>query len=243
MDEMLLLEIVGFFAATVILYVLFMYWYASRNRRIDKYVKPQISWLIRTALMALGTVVTVFLFQPITLFGTLYIAFGFQIPNNFVFGMAVLSLVMIPLMLFVVLIGVAMWPGIFVVVWALLQIILTVGIVAGNTMVQAYYLCYILLGMFPIFLSLFTSSRYAVNALITRLRRADYPDVADRLETNGRIGIGAFVIGVLLPTALFTRWVRRGTKTGRMKIALSVTFGSRYAYERGVEVELPEDSA
>jgi len=193
--------------------------------------------------MVLGTAIIVFLFQPITLFGTLCTAFGFELPSNAVFGMAVLSLVIIPVMLFIVLIGIVLWLGIFVMVWALLQIMLTVGLVAGNTIVQAYYLCYILLGMFPIFLSLFISSRYAVDALIVRLRKAGYPDVADRLEANGRIGIGAFVIGVLLPTALFTRWIRRGTKIGRMKIAFSVTFGSRYAYERGVEVELPEELA
>jgi hypothetical protein len=75
-----------------------------------------------------------------------------------------------------------------------------------------------------IFLSLFVTARQAVDTLILRIKEVGNFDTANHMENYSRIGIGSFLIFLVLPAALFTRCIRRATKkTGLVKITLSLT--------------------
>ena len=236
MISVLLMEIIVASIVALLLHAWFFYWYASRNRKIDLHIQPQVfRWQVRVVLLLLGAVVVALLFQPSTLFGI----FGLQSRFNWL-QTSMLSFFVLPFLLFAVLLGLVVWAGGFVVVWAVLGLVFPLPLLSTNSQVQVLYFGYVFLSMFPILASLFLSSRYAVDTLILRLRDAGYADAADNLERGGRIGIGSFLWAIALPAALCTRWIRRGTKAGEMKITLSITPRSHLAIERYVMVELPE---
>jgi hypothetical protein len=206
-------EYLGFLALALALYAYFFYWFASKNRKVDVYIQPKLfRWQIETTLLLLGTIIILVLFQPSIFFE---IVAGVQIP--FMQSLP-LSLIFLPILLFVVLLGLVVYPGVFVLGWAIL------GLMGGLLFPQlsALYWSYVA-AIVMIFLALFASARHSVDTLILRVKEVGDLDLAHHMEDYGRIGIGSFFIGLLLPTALFTRWIRRATKTGVVKITLSVT--------------------
>lgn len=217
-------EFLGLTVLAVALYALFFYWFASRNKKIDVYVQPKIfKWQVKTALLLAGTLIILILFQPSIFTGF----FGIEIP---LLQSLTLSLIFLPILLFIVLFGLVIYPGIFVLGWAVL------GLMGGFILPQLaiIYWSYIA-AIAMILLALFFSARHAVDALILRIKEVGYFDVAYTMENHSRIGIGNFIISLMLPTALFTRFVRRATKTGVVKITLSVTPSHR-KMGRGTEV-------
>jgi hypothetical protein len=206
------------------LYAYFFYWFASQNKKIDVYVQPKIfNWKIKTSLLLIGTVIMLVLFQPFILFGF----FGFELP---LLQSLAISLVFLPILLFIVLFGLVVGPGIFVLGWAFLGFM-------GMFMFSSLSIVYwgYVGSVVMIFLALFVSARHAVDTLILRVKEIGYFDVAYQMERSSRIGIGSFILCLLLPTALFTRFIRRATKTGLVKITLSVTPSHAY---RGRDVEV-----
>jgi len=220
-------EIAAYLGSSVLalgLYTYFFYWFASQNKKIDIYIQPKIfNWKIKTTLLLLGTVIILVLFQPSILFGF----FGLELP---LLQSLVVSLIFLPILLFIVLFGLVVSPGIFVMGWAFL------GLVGGFMLSNLSIIYWGYVGsVVMIFLALIVSARHAVDTLILRIKEVGYFDVADQMERSSRIGIWSFVICLLLPMALFTRFIRRATKTGVVKITLSVT--PSYAY-RGRDVEV-----
>ena len=221
------MEIAAYFASSVFalgLYVYFFYWFASQNKKIDVYIQPKIfNWKIKTTLLLLGTVIILVLFQPSIFFRF----FGFELP---LLQSLAVSLIFLPILLFIVLFGLVVSPGLFVLGWAFLG--LMGGLMLSNlSMIYWGYVGSIVM----IFLALFVSARHAVDTLILRVKEVGYFDVAHQVERNSRIGVGSFVICLLLPMALFTRFIRRATKTGVVKITLSVTPSHAH---RGRDVEV-----
>ena len=221
------MEIAAYLGSSVLalgFYVYFFYWFASRNKKIDIYIQPKIfNWKIKITLLLLGTVIVLVLFQPSILFGF----FGFELP---LLQSLVVSLIFLPILLFIVLFGLVVSPGIFVLGWAFL------GLMGGFMLPNLGIIYWGYVGsVVMIFLALFVSARHAVDTLILRVKEVGYFDVADQMERNSRIGAGSFVICLLLPMALFTRFIRRATKMGVVKITLSVTPSHAY---RGRDVEV-----
>jgi len=206
------IEYLGLTILAIALYAFFFFWFASKNKKIDVYIQPKIfKWQVKTALLLSGTLIILILFQPSIFTGF----FGIELP---LIQSLTLSLIFLPILLFAVLIGLVIYPGIFVLGWAVL------GLMGGFILPQLtiIYWSYIV-ATAMILLALFFSARHAVDTLILRIKEVGYFDVAYSMENHGRIGIGNFIISLLLPTALFTRFVRRATKTGVVKITLSVT--------------------
>jgi len=202
------------------LYAGFIYWFASKHKKIDIYVQPQIfKWQVKTILLIIGTVVTLFLLQPNILFGAL---FG-QTIGSIEHLSSFVELLYLSIMLLGVLIGLAIWPAIFFLIMAALLPMFTVLAFSTNTMANMVFYGYICLGMIPIYLSLFASSRQAVDTLILRIKEAGNFGLSSQMEEKNRIGIGGFIVGAILPLALPVRWIRRGTKVGALKITLSIS--------------------
>lgn len=215
------LELAGFATLALVLYAYFFYWYVTRNRKIDVYIQPRIfDWRVKAGLLLLGTIVILVL----------------SVTSTFAADLLAVSLLLVlwpiaplvqtmslPLLLFAGLFSVVVWPAGF---W--------LGVVfQGNNI-------YMLLGVISIYASLFISGRHAVDTLIIRLKMAGYSNEAYHLEQNGRIGLLALIAGIFLPMALFIRWIRRGTKSGTIKITLSIYQGSRTTTAWYTVVDLPE---
>jgi len=214
-----------------LLYAVFILWFVSKNKKIDVYVQPRIfKWPVKTILLILGTAFTVLLFQPGILIGAL-LGQTIEPITQFAF----IELIYLSMVLFVVLFGLVVWPGMFLLIMLFLSLMLT------NTTAQMFYYSYVFLGMIPIYLSLLASSRQAVDTLILRIKEAGNFQVASHLEEKGRIGPLGFILGMMGP-ALPVRWLRRGTKVGAVKITLSVNVrdraSTRYITEKYTTVTL-----
>ncbi|MCX6667036.1 MAG: hypothetical protein NTV74_02175 [Euryarchaeota archaeon] len=196
------IEYIGLFALASVAYACFFYWFASSNKKIDIYVQPKIfNWKIKTALLLLGTII---ILVPVISFGI--IGGGILIPTMVVFYL-------------IFLIGLVVCPVIL-----LLIFLATGGLLAMNLggLLGLFYWSYAA-AIVMIFLVLFVTARQAVDTLILRIKEIGNFDTANHMENYSRIGIGSFLIFLVLPLALFTRCIRRATKTGLVKITLSVT--------------------
>jgi hypothetical protein len=239
-------ETTGLFAISLLAYALFLYWYAAKNRKFDAYVRPRIfRWPVKFGLMLLGTIVivTVSLLSPIITMGLesgfILLFFNSLIMNDLLQVWA-LSLLFLSLLLSVVI-----WPGYLLIpslLAAPIAALATSGLLSDTPFSQFLfqYAVYIIFGVVPIYISLFASGRHAVDTLILRLEEAGYADIANYMEQNSRIGLGSFILGMLLPLALFPRWIRKGAKVGKLKITLSVRPSSRVTWSKYALVELPE---
>lgn len=223
---MVAIETIGCFGLSIlaiVLHVYFLYWFASQNRKIDVYVRPKIfNWKIKTSLLLFGTVIILVLFQPSILLGF----FGFELP---LLQSLAISIIFLPILLFIVLFGLVVAPSIFILGWAFLGPMMLMP--SNLSIVYWGYVGSVLM----IFLALFVSARHAFDTLILRVKEIGYFDVAYQMERSSRIGVGSFILCLLLPTALFTRFIRRATKTGVVKITLAVTPSHTY---RGRDVEV-----
>lgn len=194
-------EYLGLFVLVSISYAYFFYWFASRNKKIDVYIQPKIfNWKIKTALLLLGTIIILI---PVIFLG---IVAGNQIPF-------IVELYLIFLLALVI------YPGIFIPIFLLGGGLLFMNL---SGLLGLLYWSYAV-AIVMILLALFVSARHAVDTLILRIKEVGYSDVANHMENHSKIGIGSFFIFLVLPVALFTRCIRRGTKTGMVKITLSVT--------------------
>lgn len=215
------LELVGLSALALFLYAYFFYWYATRNRKIDVYVQPHIfDWRVKTGLLLVGTVLILVLSVTSSIIADLLIVSLMLV----LWPIApLIQTINLPLLLFTGLFSLVVWPA---GIW--------LGLVFQGSNI------FMLLGGVLIYFSLFISGRHAVDTLIIRLKMAGHSREADHLEQNGRIGLLALMVGIFLPMALFTRWIRRGTKTGTIKITLAIYQGSRTTTSWYTVVDLPE---
>lgn len=225
---MVTIETIEYLSLTIlaiVLYVYFFYWFASKNKKIDVYIQPKIFiWKIKTSLLLSGTIIILVISQP-----TIFFSIVGSIEILFVQSLA-LSLIFLPILLFLALLGFVIYPGIFVLGSAALGL---VGGLVFPQLTMIYWSYTVATTM--IFLSLFVSARHAVDTLILRIKEIDDFDIVYHMENNSRIGIGSFILCLLLPTALFIRFILRATKTGVVKITLSVA-PSRMDRVRGEQV-------
>jgi hypothetical protein len=210
---------IGLLVVPLLLYAVFVYWFTSKNKQIDVYIQPHIfKWQVKTLLLILGTAFT--LLTPGILLQTLF-GSTFSGAGQFAFVSAYL-IFMLSIMLFAVLVGIVIWPAVFILIMAVLSLISITSATA-----QMIYYGYIFLGMIPIYLSLVASSRQAGDTLILRIKEAGNFRLASRMEEESRIGILGAITGIILPQALPFRWIRRGTKkVGALKITLSISMRS-----------------
>ena len=213
---------IGLLAVAFLLYTMFVYWFSSKNKRIDVYIQPRIfTWQVKTLLLVLGTVFT--LFEASIFFGTI---FGPALGVSAQFTLV--ELIYLSMMLFAVLFGLVIWPIIFIPIPIVAIMISSIGLTG-----QIIFYGYIFLGMVPIYLSLLASSRQAVDTLILRIKEAGNLSLASHMEEESRIGILGAIAGIILPQALPSRWIRRATKVGALKITLSI---STRAHAQGTRV-------
>lgn len=243
------IEQTSLFLLSIFLYSVFFAWYASKNRKFDEYVHPNIfKWQIKCSLLLLGTITlfTIAVISPIFLmileFGFAALFFDSLVINN------LLLIYGLPLILVTILLSIVVWPGYLAIIPFTLgfPVLTYVSVGALQDVIFSQliyqYIAYISFGIVPIYISLFATGRHAVDTLILRLQQAGYGDIATYMRQKSRIGFGSFMAGILFPIALFTRWIMRGTKVGRLKIALSVIFGNKYNWEKCIIVELPNMS-
>lgn len=224
----------------LVFYCVFFYWYANRNRKIDVYVKPTfLCWQVRTILLGIGISLVLYA-------GLIDWAFysWIVLPMSFLLDMIGIqsSLTILSLLLISVLFFVVVWPA-----PALLFLITAPFALSpiGRAFAPNGYQIYLLVicGVIPVLLSLISSTGAAVDALELRIREVDEDEAADFLVTDGKIGLGGIFWGLILPGAVFVRWVRRGTKTGKIRVSKSRLINDRGTFqERFIEVILPEMS-
>jgi hypothetical protein len=212
---------VGFSFVALLVYGLFFYWYATRNRRIDLYTEPRaLNWKVRTGLLILGTSVILILSLTSSFVNDFISANISYAPSMAATWVKMLA---VPVFLLAGLVSLILWPA---------------GFFMGVFFYGGYI--YFFLGILPICISFLFSAMYAVETLIMRLKAANYISEAGFLEEHGKVGLFGIFLGIFGPLALFPRLIRRGTKTGKVKITLSVTQTSRHMTTRYVVVELPE---
>ena len=234
------LETIGFSLIVVVLYGLFFYWYASRNRKIDVYVKPRfLSWQVRTGLLALGVAVILYVgYINFTVFTWMALPFVF-FPNPPGVASATIA---IPLLLAAVLFTVVAWHApLFL--FMILGIPIMISPLFGSPLLSNAYQIYllVLVGVIPVVGSLLISAEAAIDALIFRIQEVGDYGAAELVDEKGRIGFDVVLWGVILPGAVFTRWIRRGTKTGKIHVTISSKMISPHAIkEYYVEVILPK---
>lgn len=234
------LEATGLSALASVLYGLFFYWYASRNRKIDVYVKPKfLGWQVRTGLLALGTAVIIYVgHMNFMVFTWMALPFAFFLNPPGV----VSATIALPLLLIAVLFAVAVWHGplfLFMILGIPIMISPLFGSPLPSNAYQIYLL--VLIGVIPVMSSLIVSAEASIDALVFRIQEVGDYGVAELVDEKGRIGFGVVLWGIILPGAVFTRWIRRGTKTGKIHVTTSSKMISPHAIrEQYVEVILPE---
>lgn len=233
------IETIGLSSVIAFLYAVFFYWYAMKNRKIDVYVKPRfLNWQVRTALLAAGTAAIIFVgyvnFMVFT-WMTLPFAFFLGLPG------VVSAAIAFPILLGAVLFAVVVWHG------PLLFMVFGIPIMAsplfGTPPPANAYQIYILVfaGVIPVMLSLVVSAEAAIDTLIFRIQEEGEYGAAELIDKYGRIGLSVILWGIILPGAVFTRWIRRGTKTGKIHVTIaSRMINTRTIMEKYVEVVLPE---
>jgi hypothetical protein len=197
--------------------------------------------------MMLGTITlfTISFISPIFLmileFGFAALFFHSLVMNN------LLLIYGLPLILVTILLSILIWPGYLLIIPSLLCIPVFTYVSLGALQDIVFsqfiyqYITYVLVGVVPIYISLFATCRHAVDTLILRLQQAGYDDIATYMQQKSRIGFVSFMVGILFPLAFFTRWIIRGTKAGRLKITLSVTSNNKHVWEKYIIVELPKN--
>jgi len=234
------LETIGFSSIVLVFYGLFFYWYASRNRKIDVYVKPRfLSWQVRTGLLILGVAVILYVgYINFPVFTWTALPFVF-FPNPPGVASATIA---IPLLLAAVLFTVVAWHApLFLIM--ILGIPIMISPLFGSPLSSNAYQIYVLVlaGVIPVVSSLLISAEAAIDALIFRIQEVGDYGAAELVDEKGRIGFGVVLWGVILPGAVFTRWIRRGTKTGRIHVTTgSKMFSPHAIQEYYVEVILPK---
>lgn len=197
------IEYIGLFILASVGYACFFYWFVSKNKKIDVYIQPKIfNWKIKTALLLIGSIIILI---PLISFGI--IGGGIILPTMLIFYI-------------IFLLGLVVCPIIILLIFFALG-----GFLAMNLggLLGLFYWGYAI-GILMIYIALFASARQAVDTLILRIKEVGNFDTANHMENNSRIGIGSFLIFLVLPAALFTRCIRRATKkTGLVKITLSLT--------------------
>lgn len=234
------LEATGLSVLVAVLYGLFFYWYASRNRKIDAYVKPRIlSWQVRTILLALGVAVILYVGHiNFMVFTWMALPFAFFLNPPGI----VSASVAIPLLLIAVLFAVVVWHApLFL--FTILGIPIMISPLFGSQLPSNAYQIYllVLVGVIPVVSSLLISAEAAIDTLIFRIQEVGDYGTAELVDEKGRIGFDVVLWGVILPGAVFTRWIRRGTKTGKIHVTISSKMISPHAIrEQYVEVILPK---
>jgi hypothetical protein len=220
------IETVGLSSIIALLYAVFFYWYASRNRKIDVYVKPRfLNWQVRTGLLAVGTAVIIFVE---------YI--------NFMVSGGVAQPFAFPFLLGAVFFAVVVWHGpLFLLM--ILGILVMVSPLFGTALPANAYQIYLLdlAGIIPVMVSLVISAEAAIDTLVFRIQEEGEHEAAELVDQRGRIGLSVVLWGIILPGAVFTRWIRRGTKPGKIHVIIaSRMLTTRTIMEKYVEVILPE---
>jgi hypothetical protein len=234
------LETIGLSSTIAVLYGVFFCWYASRNRKIDVYVKPRFfGWQVRTGLLALGTSVIIYIGHiNFMVFTWMALPFAFLLSPPGVVSAAVA----IPLLLAAVLFAVVAWHAplfLFIILGIPIMISPLFGSPLPSNAYQIYLL--VLIGVIPVVSSLLISAEASIDALVFRIEEVGNYEAAELVDEKGRIGLNVVLWGVVLPGAVFTRWIRRGTKTGKIHVTISSKMVSPHAIrEQYVEVILPK---